>query len=867
MGIPSGQKWLIKCVQVLGYNFNEGGLCFGISHVGMKAFLINDVDLFINRLEQINNIPPKEFKNEIENARCTMVDIFAKAKSKEIEQKKQELARELSKQEIQELYTSIKKQIALELTDQKELVKKLDIPIFFEEILLLQEISKYSHLFEEGKSPVNQEALPVFEILKSQALEEKGGVKEVGSFSGCYVLSDLKIYFKMLREMAEVAEFPISFILGSSNHSIHVGYDHNKKLWVFVDGRQLSSIYISDDDIIEKVIRAFSPNLSKTDNLAIFNTKINVTEHNYIKTAELFDKYKNTKDWKKIHEVTSENEKIKLQDSSGSSLLYIAAKTNDIDLVKTLLENGVDINIACTNDMTALRIAAAKGYIALVEILLKGGANIGARLKAVSDPGVTPLHDAVTQGQSAVVKILLENGSDINAAIFSSGCTALHLAIIDCRLDMVKILLAKGANVNAKTITDDTPLHLATIKGDTNLVTTLLEKDDIEINAVNMNGYSPLYIAVAKGHAKIVEALLMNGADINAALHIAITKSHTKIVEDLVNYGADINATNIYGFIPLHCAVRKGNAEVIKILLNKNANTDAVNSDGDTPLLIAAANSDFNPIDANSVTALLEKGADIDISLYIATTKKKFVVFKNLMSYGANINAALYIAAEKVDANSIELLLEHGADINAALHIAVQRSDTKAIKVLLNNGANINAANIDGDTPLVIAARNSDDNIVKVILDQGVDINAALHDAIRRGNIGVVKVLLNKGANINSTNIEGQNPFDIAKQNGHSNIVKLLYIQMLTNHCIRRDKEKEYKTSIQFFKVEFNFGISKKEEITAAQTLREVLEGSKSANSLKDYERILNYGDLKLIYDKIKQDIEFDKISSIQNTK
>ena len=55
---------------------------------------------------------------------------------------------------------------------------------------------------------------------------------------------------------------------------------------------------------------------------------------------------------------------------------------------------------------------------------------------------------------------------------------------------VVKVLLSKGANVNAEDSRGRTPLHIATLQGNTEAVLQLLSKDDIELNVNNNNYYS-----------------------------------------------------------------------------------------------------------------------------------------------------------------------------------------------------------------------------------------------------------------------------------------------------------------------------------------------------------------------------------------
>lgn len=812
MTIPNGQRWLINYMNEVGYDPSEGGICFGVAKLGMQAFQAGEIDLLIDRFNLINNIPLKTFKEEIENAR-------------DIRKKKYMFFSEVIRAKA---------------------LKKLDIIAFFEEIILLHQIHMYPYLFKEGKAPTTQDAWPAFKILKPRALQEKGGAKLLESFSGAYETSHLEIYFKILQEMAEQADFPISLILDSINHTIHVGYDRNKKTWVVINATYLGSIYISDKEIKDTVSKAFSKN-----GVAIFNTSICVTQNNYEKASKLFKKIQEDSDWQSIHTITTE--KIQLKDSFGASLLHIAAKNDNIILVQDLIDKGADINAETKTGYTPLHYAASKGHINVVKTLLDSNVNVNA-----INSGMTPLHAAVTHGHLDIAEALLNKHANIIDSTTLDNSTALHIAVYFGYTDIVKFLLGKGADVKIRTVADMTPLHIAVIKDDINCVTTLLE-GGADVN-VTGRAEPPLYIAAKMNHANIITALINKGVDINAVLLMAISQKEIKIIETLINNGADLNAADINGDTPLHHAVIMGDASVINCLLDKNVNVNAVNNKGENPLFLAAE-MNYGHF-SNNFKALLDKSADIDTTLYIAATRNSGIIFQDLIDNGANISTALYIAAEKGDTNAIEYLLNKHADINKTLQIAVQKSNTNVIKILLNNGANINAASPDRDTPLVIAAQNSDANTVKILLENSASIKEALHIVAEKNDINSIKFLLDRVTDLNTI-------LKSAKQNGHSNIVSQIYIKMLTNHCTKRDKEKEYKTSYKFFNFEFNFGISKTEEFTVAKLLQEVLEGSKPVSYLKDHEKILNDTEsfLKPIYDKIKVDIKFDNMLSIKNTK
>ena len=87
-----------------------------------------------------------------------------------------------------------------------------------------------------------------------------------------------------------------------------------------------------------------------------------------------------------------------------------AARAGDRDAVKSLLKDGADVNAPQGDGMTALHWAAERGDLELTNILIYGGANVGAVTRIGQ---YTPLHIAARTGNAAVVKALVAAKADV----------------------------------------------------------------------------------------------------------------------------------------------------------------------------------------------------------------------------------------------------------------------------------------------------------------------------------------------------------------------------------------------------------------------------------------------------------------------
>ena len=125
-----------------------------------------------------------------------------------------------------------------------------------------------------------------------------------------------------------------------------------------------------------------------------------------------------------------------LGNMKGATPFLIAAKANDVAVMRELLEHGADPLIPTDNGTTPLMVAAGVGHA----------------------PGIT--RSAEAEALRAVT-LCVELGADVNA-VNQAGDTALHGAAWRERADsIVRFLADRGAGLDAKNHRDWTPLVIA----------------------------------------------------------------------------------------------------------------------------------------------------------------------------------------------------------------------------------------------------------------------------------------------------------------------------------------------------------------------------------------------------------------------
>lgn len=218
------------------------------------------------------------------------------------------------------------------------------------------------------------------------------------------------------------------------------------------------------------------------------------------------------------------------------SLIYLSAYKGDIETMNLLIDAGVDVNIPNINGITALMVAASRGRLDIMAMLLRAGANIH---QEDSMGGNTALCYAAKFGNIKSLRFLLEAGADINYHS-NIGVSALTSAAGEGQLEAVKFLLEHGAIIN----------------GSSQL----------------------LILPIIRRHHELIKLLIQYGADVNVRfadgcipLCIAAGIGNLEIVNLLVNAGADVNAEDKEGRTAIYYAKRGGYQDIVMLLKQRGA--------------------------------------------------------------------------------------------------------------------------------------------------------------------------------------------------------------------------------------------------------------------------------------------------------
>jgi ankyrin repeat protein len=152
-----------------------------------------------------------------------------------------------------------------------------------------------------------------------------------------------------------------------------------------------------------------------------------------------------------------------MKDNEEIELIKIV-QSGDIDRLKILIEEGININTANQAQETLLHIACdceGRNAQQMGRLLIENKADIYAK----DIFGYLPLHVASLQdAMYPIVKWLIDKGVNIDSRC-NDGYTPLHLACLARAPGIIALLIAEGADINLISGDGDTPLDLAQQEG------------------------------------------------------------------------------------------------------------------------------------------------------------------------------------------------------------------------------------------------------------------------------------------------------------------------------------------------------------------------------------------------------------------
>jgi ankyrin repeat protein len=267
----------------------------------------------------------------------------------------------------------------------------------------------------------------------------------------------------------------------------------------------------------------------------------------------------------------------------------------DYDTVKFIIELGVDVNEEY-HGKNALHFLVEKSaniqemnnfykdlLFRVASLLVRSGINVNMQ----DDEGKTPINTAVFHGNMGMIVFLIENGADLNIQDedgFTPINNAVRAYILLGTFEIFKYLIQfKDVDVNLPDNRGETPLHIASDRGDLEIIDELLKRGDINVNVQDEMGDTPLHRAVDNNKPEIIEKLLnRDDIDLNiqnnqgeTPLHLAVKHGEFRNVIKLVDNYADHTLEDINGDRPIDIAIKYNDRIIIMLLDSLSKMKDA----------------------------------------------------------------------------------------------------------------------------------------------------------------------------------------------------------------------------------------------------------------------------------------------------
>lgn len=361
----------------------------------------------------------------------------------------------------------------------------------------------------------------------------------------------------------------------------------------------------------------------------------------------------------------------------GANAMQLAAEVANAEMLEVLLEAGADPDSPNPEGQTALMLVARTGNVEAAKLLLDAGATIDAR---ESWGEQTALMWASARNHPAMMDLLIREGADINANSKAR--------------DYKRHLTAEGRAKNLDT-GGLTPLMYAVRSNCRDCVDVLIEHD-VNLDKPDPDGVSPVLLAILNSNWDIAAKLIENGADVNQW-----------DIYGQAPLIAAVGSRRDTGIRPHEPQNKASGLDIVRLLLENGANPNmqlfyrpakqrgGPQSRGTTPLIRAAANADLEVMEL-----LIEHGAEAD--RLQADRQSPVSALAGARGPAENIEEGLRLLVEHGGEINIMAVPHHlqRSRGGTPFHYAVRSNNVAAIRTLVDLGGDINADDIDGLTPL-----------------------------------------------------------------------------------------------------------------------------------------------------------------------
>ncbi len=451
---------------------------------------------------------------------------------------------------------------------------------------------------------------------------------------------------------------------------------------------------------------------------------------------------------------------IKFQMENGDTLLHLAARLNQVEIIRKLLASGADTKLTNRSGNLALHDAIEQGYLESVKLLIESD-NTKNLVETENSAGLTPLLLALEQFKGTIAEYLLNKGANSHKLV--NGANALSYAIKARQLSIAETILNREEfNLAQKNTVNRQNFLLLCQLGLWELCRLINEKNpqcllvELEAPAKNVDEVSCYldYLVKAKETSTFKDFVLNNDQAIQylnqnreRLYRIALRFGSMTIIKDFKSLGMD----NPYGY---------------SSQLFKETSPEA-DPYREYDLLQFAIRTDLSRIyheyiDAGGIGED-NHGKPWSIKLSRFTPELYLTPYDNNQAIDLEHptpdgKSLLYLACENGDQKLIEELIDAGANLVAPngkhiFYALIEHNHYKIIRALLiRQQLRINNIIVDNKTQM-----------------RAIDLACCL------GNLDSITTLCGYGAKLEQKDSNGKLPIFYAIENHAYHVIRLLF--------------------------------------------------------------------------------------------
>lgn len=316
-------------------------------------------------------------------------------------------------------------------------------------------------------------------------------------------------------------------------------------------------------------------------------------------------------------------------DAAGNNALSYAAKSGNMEVLKTLVQKGIKPNanamLMAAQGGGGRRGGGSGANLAVYQYL----ESLNAKPTATSKSGENVLHYLVRKpNQTEIIKYFLDKGVDVNQTNEEGNTVLMNAAAANRDTAVLAMLLLHAKKLNQANQNGATALAMAVRSNSSEMVSYLINKG-ASVNVLDKKGNNLAYYLVesyrpqnAQGFGGMngqvpnrpanasvsddfnlkLNILKQKGLDVaapqkdgNTLYHLAVAKNDIALIKRLEPLGIDINSKNKEGLTVLHkAALISKDDSMLKYLISVGAKKDAVTNFKETAFDLASENESLS---------------------------------------------------------------------------------------------------------------------------------------------------------------------------------------------------------------------------------------------------------------------------------